>query len=153
MRLLRAGAKGYVLKSGGLNELLLAIRKGLAGEIYVNPVFGEQLITAFARGKQEPAPTGDWTFRLSGREREVLQLIGSGQTVREMATRLQLSAKTIETHRLNILEKLGMGSSAELLRFALKECASRAGAKGDGLIRLAEIPRSIDDDHALVAIQ
>jgi DNA-binding NarL/FixJ family response regulator len=117
LEVLRAGAQGYVLKTEGLNEFLGAIRKVLGGEIYLNPVFGEQLISTLA-GQREPA-AGSPIDRLTEREREVLVYIGSGRSNRQIAQEMHLSPKTIETHRLHIKEKLGFKTSAELLRFAV----------------------------------
>ncbi len=121
LRMLRAGAQGYVMKSEGLHEFIAAIRKVLGGQLYLNAAFGEQLISQFAHGEAPPGRTS--LERLTSREVEVLRLIGSGRDSRQVAEALHLSPKTIDTHRLHIKEKLGFGSTAELVHFAVKWAA------------------------------
>jgi two-component system, NarL family, response regulator NreC len=106
---LRAGARGYVLKHAAGTELLEAIRTTARGGTYLNPELGARVAT-------EPAgPPGD----LTERELDVLRLIALGHTNNEIAERLYLSVRTVETHRAHIQQKLGASTRAELVRYAL----------------------------------
>jgi two-component system response regulator NreC len=105
------GARGYVLKHAAGTELIEAIRTAIAGGTYLNPALGARLATEDMR---EPAANG-----LSARETEVLRLIALGHTNGEIAERLFLSVRTIETHRAHIQSKLRLSSRAELVRYAL----------------------------------
>jgi DNA-binding NarL/FixJ family response regulator len=119
LTLLRAGAQGYVMKTEGLSAFVAAIRKVLAGQLYVHPSFAEQILTRLAAGAPaDPTPSPD---RLTTREAEVLRRIGRGASNRQIAQELGLSPKTVESHRLHIKEKLGLASSAELVRFAVMQ--------------------------------
>lgn len=115
---LTTGARGYVLKRAADTELLTAIRQVAAGETYVYPSLAAKLLVPpEPREPREPrAPTG----RLSARELEVLQLIALGYTQQEIAERLGVSVKTVETHKGRISEKLGLRTRAELVRYALQ---------------------------------
>jgi DNA-binding NarL/FixJ family response regulator len=125
LRALRAGAQGYITKRQGLNEFLGAVRKVLDGQIYLNPAFGEQLIAQLARGK-ERTPS-EPLERLTDRELEVLQRVGSGQGTKEIAEDLGLSHKTVESHRLHIKEKLGLKNASDMVRFATKWVNEQGG--------------------------
>jgi len=114
--LLQAGAHGYLMKSESLNDFLLGIRRVLGGHIYINRVFGEELIASLAGRGQVPEDAR--LQRLTSREREVFSLIGVGHDTRQVAAELHLSTKTVETHRLHIREKLGLKNAAELVHFA-----------------------------------
>lgn len=118
LRALRAGAKGYVRKDQPLPVLLDAIHKVLDHGIYVSQQLSDRLIfqaiQAEDRGTQSPL------HRLSDRELEVFQWLGKGLGTREIADTLNLSVKTVETHRAHIKEKLGMKNSNETVRFALE---------------------------------
>lgn len=116
MRALRAGASGYLTKRAEPELLLAALHKVLAGQIWVSPEFGEQLIFQMARGKEGDADTP--VRRLTDRELEILQLLGRARTTQEIAAELHLSVKTVESHRLHIKEKLGLKNAPELVRFA-----------------------------------
>jgi two-component system response regulator NreC len=111
-----AGASGYVLKEAADTEVLDAIRAVAAGERYVHPALGAKLFAAESeerrRAEQDP---------LSDREREVLQLLALGHTNQEIAKQLFISVRTAETHRAHIMQKLQLGSRAELVRYALAE--------------------------------
>ena len=115
-RTLRAGALGYVMKENATEELLRAIQKILAGDIYVS----ERLAATFIRRSLErkPSVSGTGIERLSDRELQVFQLIGASYSTREIADEFHLSVKTIETHRENIKSKLGLENATELNRFA-----------------------------------
>jgi DNA-binding NarL/FixJ family response regulator len=123
LRALRAGALGYLTKREALTNVVLAIRKVLKGEIYLDPRFGERLIF------QVTHPTGgnidSPLNRLSKRELEVIELLGRGLGTKDVASELHLSVKTIETHRAHIKEKLGFGNAVELIRFAVEWVTQR----------------------------
>jgi len=117
-RALRAGANGYIMKQEAPGALLDAIRKVLAGKVYVSEKMGATLLQRMVGGKKN---LGELPMdRLTDRELEVFRMIGAGQSVKEIADKLILSAKTVEAHREHIKEKLNFKSSAELLRFAIR---------------------------------
>ena len=109
-----AGASGYVLKEAADTEVVGAVRAVAAGERYVHPTLGARLVAAEAeeRKRVESDP-------LSEREREVLALLALGHTNQEIAALLYISVRTAETHRAHIMQKLGLASRAELVRYAL----------------------------------
>ena len=109
---MRAGALGYVLKQSAGSELVDAVRAAAAGETYLNPKLGAQLATA----PTEPSGPPDG---LTEREVEILRLIGLGHTNSEIAERLYLSVRTVESHRSHIQRKTGRSSRSELVRYAL----------------------------------
>jgi len=114
LRAMRAGAAGYLDKASIPENLALAIRKVLAGGHYVSPELAEQLAEYVA------GPSGELPHQtLSNREFEILQMIGSGKTVSEIADTLCLSVKTISTYRARILEKMRLKNNAELIHYAL----------------------------------
>jgi DNA-binding NarL/FixJ family response regulator len=116
-QLLRAGAAGYVLKQSRSAELLQAIRAIAAGGSYLDPTVAGRVIGDYGRRRQPPPVTG--AASLSGREEEVLRLIAWGYSNKEIATRLDLSVKTVETHKANAMHKLQMRSRIDIVRFAL----------------------------------
>ena len=111
-----AGASGYVLKEAADTEVVGAVRAVAAGERYLHPALGARLIAAEAeeRRRAEADP-------LSEREREVLRLLALGHTNQEIAKLLYISVRTAETHRAHIMQKLNLGSRAELVRYALEQ--------------------------------
>jgi len=123
LRGLRAGAQGYVMKQEALENVIVAIREVLAGRPYLSPDMSAKLITNFAAGTNEANPTD----RLSDRELEILELIGKGHDVREIATALHISAKTVETHRAHIKEKLNLKNARQVTRFAVQWLEGQAG--------------------------
>ncbi|MBI2571200.1 MAG: response regulator transcription factor [Candidatus Schekmanbacteria bacterium] len=111
---LRAGVKGYVLKTQARDDLVRAIREVLRGAVYLSPEVSHLLVDAYLRGdKLSDDP-------LTPRERQVLQLVAEGKTTREAADILGISVKTVETHRGNIMEKLGIHGTAGLVRYAIR---------------------------------
>jgi two-component system, NarL family, response regulator NreC len=114
---LSAGAIGYVLKEAADDELVEAVRQAAKGESYLNPRLGARLASELA-----PGPPDD----LSEREVDVLTLIALGHTNAEIAERLYLSVRTVETHRAHIQQKLNLSSRAELVAYALKRGLIRA---------------------------
>jgi len=109
-----AGASGYVLKEAADTELVAAIREVAAGATYVNSALGARIVAAETRQRADAAADP-----LSEREREVLLLLALGHTNQEIAEQLCISVRTAETHRSHIMRKLGLGSRAELVRYAL----------------------------------
>ncbi len=115
VRVLRAGASGYLTKESAPDELIAAIRKVSLGKKYITPSLAERL--AFDLDIDSDKPLHE---TLSDREYQVLCLIASGKTVGEIAEKLSLSAKTISTYRARILEKMNMKNNAELTHYALQ---------------------------------
>lgn len=115
---LQRGAAGYVLKKAADTELLSAVRAVMRGEVYIHPSLTKTLLEGLLPASTATAPTNPWEA-LSEREREVLNLVARGHTSAEIADRLSLSAKTVETYRARGMEKLGMRSRAALVQFAL----------------------------------
>jgi two-component system, NarL family, response regulator NreC len=116
---LRAGAKAYLLKDSAPLEVFAAIRCVQQGRRYVSPQISEKMPTDILNVLH---PTDRSAFRLlSPREREVLQMIAEGKTTRQIADKLSVSPKTVETHRGHIMDKLNIHSVAELTKYALRE--------------------------------
>jgi len=118
LRALRAGAEGYVMKHEAMANVIQAIHEVFSGRPYLSPAMAAQVITKFAHRESEGEP--DAVERLSDRELEVLELIGKGREVREIANRLHLSPKTVETHRAHIKEKLQLKNARDVVRFAVQ---------------------------------
>ncbi|MCS6770675.1 MAG: response regulator transcription factor [Kiritimatiellae bacterium] len=118
-RALRAGAQGYLMKVEVGEKIVEAVRKVLAGEIYLNEKLGQSLLHEMTvRGAVSPEESP--IRLLSDRELEVFRLIGQGHSTREIAQMLHLSVKTIETYRAHIKEKLGLSTAAQLVRSAIR---------------------------------
>jgi DNA-binding NarL/FixJ family response regulator len=113
-RLLEAGAAGYALKRAAPEELIHAIRAVAAGGTYLDPAIAGKVVGGFVRPR--PAEGGE----LSEREVEVVRLTAAGHSNKEIAARLDLSVKTVETYKARSLEKLGLHSRADLVRYALQ---------------------------------
>jgi two-component system response regulator NreC len=111
---LKAGARGYILKDAIDTELLNAIRSVARGDGYISPAVSGALLSDYRQNLTDPMDA------LTGREREVLQLIAEGKTNKEVATKLNLSVYTVDSHRGKIMEKLNLHSTGELVRFAMK---------------------------------
>ena len=123
LRALRAGAEGYVMKHEAMANVIQAIHEVFNGRPYLSPAMAAQVITKFAhRGSQSEA---DAVERLSDRELEILELIGKGKEVRQIAKRLHLSPKTVETHRAHIKEKLNLQNARQVARFAVQWVGTR----------------------------
>jgi DNA-binding NarL/FixJ family response regulator len=116
-RALRAGARGYITKQEASRKVVGGIRQVLGGGIYVSEKMAGILL---GRVAGEPKSDGSPADRLSDRELEIFQLLGSGLAVREIAKRLHISVKTVEAHRTHIKEKLNIKTSPELLRYAIQ---------------------------------
>jgi DNA-binding NarL/FixJ family response regulator len=117
-RALRAGAKGYLTKQEATKKVIDAIRRVLRGEIYVSEKMAATLLRKVAGVKS--AAGGSPVDVLSDRELEVFQLLGQGQTIRQIAENLYVSVKTVEAHREHIKQKMKFKSSSELLRYAIQ---------------------------------
>jgi DNA-binding NarL/FixJ family response regulator len=116
-RLLSAGANGYIMKQAAADQLLTALRRVLAGGVYVSEHLGASMIERIAGNDTDQASNP--IERLSNRELQVLNLIGRGKTTREVAENLNLSVKTVESHRQRIKKKLNLQTSAQLVQFAV----------------------------------
>lgn len=115
VRMLKAGAAGYLTKEGAPQQLVSAIRKVASGGKYISPAVAEKLAWELER-KRHPGTHED----LSNREFEILRLIASGKTVSQIAQDLHLSVKTVSTYRMRLLMKLNMKSNAQLTHYAIK---------------------------------
>ena len=115
IRVLRAGASGYLTKESAPEELLTAIRRIVRGGRYISPSVGETLADDLGRpGEQLPHDA------LSNREFEIMRLLASGKRASEIAHELHLSVKTVSTYRARILQKLNLRTTAEIMRYAIK---------------------------------
>ncbi len=114
VRVFRAGAAGYLTKDRSLEQLVEAIRRVYRGGMYVSPSLGESLAARLG-GSLEPAHGS-----LSDREFQVLRGLARGESLKSIAAHLAVSPKTVTTYRSRILEKLGLGSNADLVRYALE---------------------------------
>jgi two-component system, NarL family, response regulator NreC len=112
--ILRAGARGYLLKDSIDNDLLAAVRAVGKGEGYLSPGVSDAVLTDYRRHVSDPLDL------LTSREREVLQMIAEGKTNKEIAGALNLSVYTVEAHRGRVMEKLNVHSAGELVRFAVR---------------------------------
>jgi len=119
--MLKAGATGYLLKDCDRGELLSAIRSVFAGGTYLSPAVAGGLVESYVRSPKPDGPATDPDIVLSVREREVLQLVSEGLSTKQVATRLGVSVKTVETHRKRVCQKLGLHSTAELTKYAIRE--------------------------------
>jgi DNA-binding NarL/FixJ family response regulator len=117
MRALKAGAQGYIMKQEAVDKVLNAIRQVLAGEVYLSDAMSKR--TMFQLLGRGGTRTGSPLEDLSDRELEVFTLIGQGCTTRQIADKLHLSIKTVETHRAHIKEKLNLKNSTELVQHAI----------------------------------
>jgi DNA-binding NarL/FixJ family response regulator len=112
-----AGASGYILKNAPSDEIQTAIRRVLAGKTYVAPQIAEEVTPFLLTG---PHQTNKKVSQLTARQREVLQLIAEGKTGKEIADVLSVSPRTVEFHKYKMMQGLGLHSTAELTRYALK---------------------------------
>ncbi len=117
--MLRAGAAGYLLKETAFDELIQAIRSVMRGGLYLSPSIAQLVVEEM---KKTPSKAKSTVFTvLTDREREVLQLMAEGQSTKEIASKLSVSDKTIETHRRQIMDKLKLYNVAELTKYAIRE--------------------------------
>lgn len=113
----RAGAMGYVLKVSPVEELITAIREAALGRAYVTTLVSKDLITLLMEAGGQPRTEGS---QLTPRQREVLQLVAEGRTMKEVAAALQISPRTAETHKYEIMQTLGAQTTADLIRHAIR---------------------------------
>ncbi len=111
---LRAGAKGFVLKRQVADDFVHAIREVCRGSVYVSPCIPRTAVEAYLSKRYTS------TDPLSGRERQVLQLVGEGMTTRDIASQLGISVKTAESHRTRLMKKLDIHETASLVRYAIR---------------------------------
>jgi DNA-binding NarL/FixJ family response regulator len=116
-RALDAGASGFVLKHSAPFELVQAIRAALEGRTYLTPQLAAEVLEAMNQGRDRPK---DPIASLSPRQLEVLQLLAEGGSAKEVAASLSISSRTVEFHKYQMMETLGLHTSAELIRFAIK---------------------------------
>ncbi|HVY80019.1 MAG TPA: response regulator transcription factor [Steroidobacteraceae bacterium] len=124
-RLLAAGASGYIMKQAASDQLLVALRRVLAGGTYLSEALAQSLERSGRPGAHAGGASVDPVKRLSNRELQVLSLIGRGQSSREAAQGLGLSVKTVETHRQSLKRKLNLATNAQLLQYAINWYANR----------------------------
>jgi DNA-binding NarL/FixJ family response regulator len=117
LRALQAGAAGYMLKDADSSELSLAIKAAMRGEIYLSPAISRQVVAGYV---QRTGAGDDPLGRLSARQRETLRLIAEGRSTQEIAAQLQISVKTVEKHRAQLMERLEIYDVAGLVRYAIR---------------------------------
>ena len=111
---LRAGVRGYVLKNQAADDFVHAIREVCRGSVYLSPGISRTVVDAYL------SKTYDSTDPLSGRERQVLQLVGEGKSTKDVAVQLGISVKTAESHRARLMKKLDIHETASLVRYAIR---------------------------------
>jgi DNA-binding NarL/FixJ family response regulator len=116
-RAMEAGASGFVLKHSAASELVTAVREALQGQTYVTPLIAGELLQSY-RGV-DPGPHNA-AHGLTARQREVLQLFAEGRSAKEVAAVLKISIRTAEAHKARVLEALGLRTTAELVRYAIR---------------------------------
>ena len=121
-RVLRAGGRGYVMKSEGAEKVVTAARTILGGQIALSPAMAARALESFSGSGKSSAVPED---KLTDRELEVMRLFGAGWSTEEIATKLHLSVKTVDAHRGHIKEKLNLRTTPEFLRFAIRWVASQ----------------------------
>ena len=117
--MLKAGASGYLLKDCALEELTTAIKAVASGKTYLSPSITDVVVENYVRHSKKKESSA--FSLLSQREREVLQLMAEGKTTKQIGAKLHISPKTVEGHRLRIMEKLNMDSVAKLTKYAIQE--------------------------------
>jgi DNA-binding NarL/FixJ family response regulator len=123
--MLRAGVKGYLLKDCASEELIQCIHTVSSGRIYLSPTITPMIVREFVNPTRVDVTSA--TAELSGREREVLQMIAEGRSTREIADSLFISVKTVETHRKNIMRKTDLHTVAELVKYAIRNGLTSVG--------------------------
>jgi DNA-binding NarL/FixJ family response regulator len=116
-RALEAGAYGFVLKHSAPDELIMAIRAALNGQKYITPALAGDLLESM---QNDPTASKDPLSSLTPRQREILQLLAEGKTAKEISSVLGISTRTVEFHKYEMMQSLGIHTSAELVHFAIK---------------------------------
>jgi DNA-binding NarL/FixJ family response regulator len=111
----RIGASGYLLKRSAASELQLAIREALHGRMYITPLVTDGIVGSLLQAAQNPEP------ELTPRQREVLQLLAEGRSMKQVADVLNVTPRTVAFHKYRMMEQLGITSSAELIQFAVRQ--------------------------------
>jgi len=124
-RVLRAGGRGYIMKQEGGEKIMAAIRRVLSGQIYVSDKISHKILEIFSGRK---ISSNSSIEQLTDREFEIFQLIGQGLETKEIASKLNISIKTVEVHRTNIKEKLKIRTATELIRHAVRWVESQAAS-------------------------
>ncbi len=127
LQALQAGASGYLLKDTAVSDLVSAIRAVHHGDFFLSPAISRTVIEAYLRGATTATETNSYS-KLTDREREVLQLIAEGYSTREIAQLLHISEKTVRAHRTNLMSKLDVHNTAELVRYAIRKGVIRSDA-------------------------
>ncbi len=117
LKALRSGAKGYLVKDAAMNELELAVRSVADGRTYLSPSISSYVIDGYVHGTDDAVPQ---LKVLTSRQREILQLIAEGQTTKEIAHTLNVSVKTVESHRARLMERAKVHDIAGLVRYAIR---------------------------------
>ena len=147
LRVLKAGAKAYVTKQETAGKVLEAIRKVRSGQMYVSERVASQMLNRLVKGQNEVSDSP--VANLSDRELEVVTLIGSGLATREIASRLRMSVKTVETHRAHIKTKVNVNSATRLVQFCVqwvedsKRASGAADTSGPFDAPIEKLPREI----------
>ncbi len=115
-RAMEAGAVGYVLKNAAASVLVAAVREAVQGRTYVTPLIAGELLQSYREG----GPPDDPDHQLTARQRDVLKLVAEGCSAKEIAAKLGISVRTAEAHKANVLEALGLTSTAELVQYAIR---------------------------------
>src|SRR5271170_4687254 len=126
-RMLSAGANGYIMKQAASDQFLISLRRVLDGGIYVSEAVGNNMIQKFAAGGSYISSNP--IDRLSNRELQILHMIGKGMSTRETAQALNLSIKTIESHRQRIKRKLNLATGTQLVQYAVNWFTGREGSE------------------------
>jgi DNA-binding NarL/FixJ family response regulator len=114
---MEAGAQGYVLKHSAPSELTTAVRKVLRGKIYITPLLENEIMVSRHKGSAERR---EESSHLTRRQREVLQLLAEGYLAKEIGAKLNISSRTVEYHKYQMLKDLGLKTTAELIRYAVR---------------------------------
>ena len=117
-RCLEAGAAGYIIKDAPASQLLYAIETVQKGERYLSPNVLKKVVDGYVKNTNRPQTSYD---RLTSREREILKLLAEGLTVKEIAVRLNLSVKTVEVHKHNLMKKIDVHDKTELIKYAIQK--------------------------------
>jgi DNA-binding NarL/FixJ family response regulator len=120
LRALSAGAKGYILKDAVEDEILPAVRSVLSGKSYFSPAIAKTLLEDYVRYLRQRGLEDSYDL-LTDREKEILQLLAEGRANKDVANLLNLSVTTVETHRTNMMQKLGLHSAAEIVLYAVRK--------------------------------
>jgi DNA-binding NarL/FixJ family response regulator len=122
LQALKSGAHGYLLKDAGPGELELAVRSVARGEIYLSPAVSRHIVDEYLRrgGPNGAVPRHTHFEELTPRQREILQLIAEGHSTKEIASKLEISVKTVDTHRTELMARLGIHDIAGLVRYAIR---------------------------------